>query len=151
MCVHIKIKYFRQCIIIYTISNFRNKRWHICIYKYVIVTVSCISGKPLLPMLYLEQTIYYLQCIPLFLSLVSVICDTYCIAGNLAVWRYALIKICQTFLRVHVRMAIPYHTAKFKSTNGVKNIDWGQTAKFNDCQYFRLYGIPDSAITELFC
>ena len=44
------------------------------------------------------------------------------------------------FFRVHVHMAIPYHTAKFKSTNSVKNVIWGKTAKFNDRQYFRLYG-----------
>ena len=37
--------------------------------------------------------------------------------------------------------AIPYHTAKFNSNNGVKNVVLGQTAKFNDRQYFRLYGI----------
>ena len=47
----------------------------------------------------------------------------------------------QIFICVHVRMAISYHTARFKSTNGVKNIVWGKTAKFNDHQYFRLYGI----------
>ena len=38
-------------------------------------------------------------------------------------------------------MAIPYHTAKFNSNNGVKNVVLGQTAKFNDRQYFRLYGM----------
>ena len=51
------------------------------------------------------------------------------------------IKIRQFFFRVHVRMAILYHTAKFNSNNGVKNVVLGQTAKFNDRQYFRLYGI----------
>ena len=50
------------------------------------------------------------------------------------------IKIRQIFFRVHVCMVIPYHTAKFKSTNSVKNVVWGKTAKFNDRQYFRLYG-----------
>ena len=45
------------------------------------------------------------------------------------------------FFYVHVYMAIPYHTAKFKSTNGVKNVILVQTAKFNDRQYFRLYGV----------
>ena len=57
------------------------------------------------------------------------------------------IKIRQNFFRMHVRMAIPYHTAKFKSTNCVKNVVLGQTAKFNDRQYFRLYGI---FVCELF-
>ena len=32
------------------------------------------------------------------------------------------IKIRQIFFRMHVRMAIPYHTAKLKSANSVKNI-----------------------------
>ena len=38
-------------------------------------------------------------------------------------------------------MTILYHTAKFNSNNGVKNVVLGQTAKFNDRQYFWLYGI----------
>ena len=50
------------------------------------------------------------------------------------------IKICQNFVRVHVNITISYHTAKFKSANSVKNVVWGKTAKFNDRQYFRLYG-----------
>ena len=45
------------------------------------------------------------------------------------------IKIRQIFICVHVRMAILYHTARFKSAN---NIVWGKTAKFNDRQYFQL-------------
>ena len=45
------------------------------------------------------------------------------------------IKIHLFFFRVHVHMAIPYHTTKFKSTNSVKNVVWGKTAKFNDHQY----------------
>ena len=32
------------------------------------------------------------------------------------------IEIRQKFFRVHVHMVIPYHTAKFKSANSVKNI-----------------------------
>ena len=53
------------------------------------------------------------------------------------------IKIRQFFfsVRMYIIMAIPYHTAKFKSANSVKNVVWGKTAKFNDRQYFRLYGI----------
>ena len=47
----------------------------------------------------------------------------------------------QTFYCMHVLMAIPYHTTKFKSVNTVKHIIWGQTAKFNDCQYFRGYRV----------
>ena len=43
-------------------------------------------------------------------------------------------------------MAILYHTAKFNSNNGVKNVVLGQTAKFNDRQYFRLYGIQNDLI-----
>ena len=63
--------------------------------------------------------------------------------GGLAVClRTAKLKSAK-FFRVHVRMAILYHTAKFNSNNGVKNVVLGQTAKFNDRQYFRLYGITD--------
>ena len=51
------------------------------------------------------------------------------------------IKIRQISFRLYVRMAIPYQTAKFKSNNSVKNVVWAQTAKFNDRQYFQLYGI----------
>ena len=32
-------------------------------------------------------------------------------------------------------------TAKFKSANIFIPAAWDQTAKFKDCQYFRLYGI----------
>ena len=32
-------------------------------------------------------------------------------------------------------------TAKFKSANIFISAAWDQTAKFKDCQYFRLYGI----------
>ena len=42
---------------------------------------------------------------------------------------------------VRVHIAIPYHTATFKSVNSVKNVVWGKTTKFNDRQYFRLYSI----------
>jgi hypothetical protein len=37
-------------------------------------------------------------------------------------------------------MAIPYRTAKFKSTNILAIVILGPTAKFNCRQYFRLYG-----------
>ena len=43
----------------------------------------------------------------------------------------------QICFRVHVRMVISYHTANSVAPNVV----WCQTAKFNDGQYFRLYGI----------
>ena len=43
-------------------------------------------------------------------------------------------------------MAIPYHTAKFKSANSAKNIIWGKTAKFNDRQYFWLYSMTTGGI-----
>ena len=36
-------------------------------------------------------------------------------------------------------MAILYRTAKFNSRQYVCNSDWDSTAKFNSCQYFRLY------------
>ena len=36
-------------------------------------------------------------------------------------------------------MAVPYRTAKFKSTSIVAMAIWGPTAKFNSRQYFRLY------------
>ena len=41
--------------------------------------------------------------------------------GGLAV----CVKSAKFFLRVHVGMAIPYHTTKFKSTNGVKKCHFG--------------------------
>ena len=59
-------------------------------------------------------------------------------AGN-QIWQFGSmpfncqIKIHQIFFHVHVRMAIPYHTAKFKSAN---NVVWGKTAKFNDDHIF---------------
>ena len=37
-------------------------------------------------------------------------------------------------------MAIPYRTAKFKSTNSLAIAILGSIAKFNARQYFRLYG-----------
>ena len=39
-------------------------------------------------------------------------------------------------------MAIPYQTAKFKSTNIFAMVILGPTAKFNSRQYFGLYGMP---------
>ena len=60
------------------------------------------------------------------------------------------IKIRQILLCVHVRMAIPYLTAKFNSNNGVKNVVLGQTAKFNDRQYFQLYGISLQALMKFY-
>ena len=51
------------------------------------------------------------------------------------------IKIRQIFFCAYVRMAIPYRTAKLKSANIFVMSVWDQTAKFNSCQYFRLYGI----------
>ena len=47
------------------------------------------------------------------------------------------IIICQNVYCVHIRIAILYHAAKFKSANTVV---WGQIAKFNDRQYSWLYG-----------
>ena len=40
-------------------------------------------------------------------------------------------------------MAIPYQTAKF---NLYTMAIWDPTAKYNSCQYFRLYGITCMAI-----
>ena len=37
-------------------------------------------------------------------------------------------------------MTILYRTAKFKSANTFAMAIWDSTAKFNSCQYFRLYG-----------
>ena len=75
---------------------------------------------------------------------IIILCVLYRMAGKfggLAVCvKTAKLKSAKILLRVHVRMAIPYHTAKFKSTNGVKNVIFGQIAKFNDRQYFQLYG-----------
>ena len=63
------------------------------------------------------------------------------LAGKVGIKFGGLPFICQFFFRVHVCIAILYHTVKFKSTNSVKNVSWGKTAKFNDRLYFRLYGI----------
>ena len=61
--------------------------------------------------------------------------------GSLAVYYYnRQIKIRQNFLLAHIRMAIPYRTAKFKSANILSIAILGSTAKFNARQYFRLYG-----------
>ena len=38
-------------------------------------------------------------------------------------------------------MAIPYWTTKLKSANIIAMAIWDPTAKFNSCQYFRLYGM----------
>ena len=37
-------------------------------------------------------------------------------------------------------MAIPYRTAKFKSTNKFAMVIWDPTAKFDSHQYFQLHG-----------
>ena len=45
-----------------------------------------------------------------------------------------LINICQLLffrVHVHVRMAIPYHTIKFKSANSVKNVVWSKIMTTN--------------------
>ena len=76
----------------------------------------------------------------------------YCIDGkfggefNLAVWRSifttAKLKSANiTCLNIIICMVIPYWTAKLKSTNIFTMVIWGPTAKFNSCQYFRLYGM----------
>ena len=62
--------------------------------------------------------------------------------GGLAVLYYnRQIKIRQIFLLAYIRMAIPYRTAKFKSTNILIIAILGSTANFNSRQYFRLYGM----------
>ena len=50
------------------------------------------------------------------------------------------IKIHQYFLLAYIHMAIPYQTAKFKSTNIFAMAILGPTTKFNSRQYFWLYG-----------
>ena len=50
------------------------------------------------------------------------------------------IKIRQNFLLAYIHMVILYRTAKFKSANVLEIAILGSTAKFNSCQYFRLYG-----------
>ena len=45
-------------------------------------------------------------------------------------------------------MAIPYRTAKVKSTNILSIAILGSTAKFNSRQYFRLYGISRMCISN---
>ena len=62
--------------------------------------------------------------------------------GGLAVsLRNRQIKIRQNLLLAYIPMAIPYQTAKFKSTNTFAMAIWDPTAKFNSRQYFRLYSI----------
>ena len=45
-------------------------------------------------------------------------------------------------------MAIAYHITKFKSANNAQNTIWGKIAKYNDCQYFRLYDISCTLTSE---
>ena len=49
------------------------------------------------------------------------------------------IKIRQNFLLVYIRMVILYRTAKLKFANIFVHAGWGQSAKFNSRQIFRLY------------
>ena len=48
------------------------------------------------------------------------------------------IKMRQNFLLAYICMAIPYRTAK---VNILAIAILGSTAKFNSCQYFRLYSM----------
>ena len=87
-----------------------------------------------------------------FKSVPGMVYNIYRIAGKfggLAVC-VSTAKLKSTKCFMHVCMAIPYHAAKFKSTNGVKNVVLGQTAKFNDRQYFWLYGIQSEILSSLF-
>ena len=63
------------------------------------------------------------------------------------------IKIRQDFLLAYnICMAIPYWTAKFKSTNTFAIAIWDPTTKFNSCKYFWLHSIRfPSFITQLGC
>ena len=45
------------------------------------------------------------------------------------------------YMYIHVHMTIPYRTVKFNSANIFISATLGQTTKFKDRQYFRLYGI----------
>ena len=56
------------------------------------------------------------------------------------------IKIRQKFLLAYICMAIPYQTAKFKSTDTFAMAIWDPTAKFNSRQYFQLYGMMPRAM-----
>ena len=89
------------------------------------------------------------QIVRLSLELYDTQC-TYHIAGkfggelNLAVWWSARATAKLKSAKIsysHICMAIPYWTAKFKSTNMFAMAIWEPTAKFNSRQYFRLYGI----------
>ena len=63
------------------------------------------------------------------------------------IWRFGgrcynrQIRIRQNFQLAYIRMAILYRTAKSKSANILAIAILGSTAKFNSCQYFRLYGM----------
>ena len=48
------------------------------------------------------------------------------------------IEIRQCFMLTYIHMAIPYRTAKFKSTDSFIVAIWGPTAKFNSRLYFWL-------------
>ena len=69
----------------------------------------------------------------------------YCIAGkfgrelNLAVWQsvFATAKLTST----NISYSHIYIWRSFKSTSIFAMPIWGPTAKFNSCQYFRLYSI----------
>ena len=73
-------------------------------------------------------------------------CACECIPYSWKIWWFGglyynhQIKICQNFLLAYIRMATPYQTTKFKSTNILAITILGSTAKFNSRQYFRLYG-----------
>ena len=63
---------------------------------------------------------------------------------NLAVWQsiFATTKLnLPIFHTCHICMAMPYRTAKFKSTNTFAMAIWGPTTKFNSRQDFQLYGM----------
>ena len=45
-----------------------------------------------------------------------------------------------------IHMVIPYRTTKFKSANIFSMAILGPSAKFNSCQYFRLYGMLNSLL-----
>ena len=84
-------------------------------------------------------------------SSVLALLATYHVAGkfggelNLAVsqsiFATAKLKLANISYLHIIRMAIPYRTAKFKSTNIFTIVILGPTAKFNSYQYFRLYSI----------
>ena len=78
----------------------------------------------------------------------------------MVIWRstFTIAKLksantCISYLNIQsciMHMVIPYRTTKFKSANIFSMAILGPSAKFNSCQYFRLYGMLNSLLEYYF-